>query len=119
MMRLPDVLWKDPARADGERLLAAWAAAETRREEAAAHLRREEEAMLVAGLPLDEDRFHHLVCQYLHAQRAALGARRAWQQWQADHAAGGAPPDQSHQTAPPPPRLQFARWLYLHGRIAG
>jgi hypothetical protein len=114
---LPDVRRKPPASADGERLLTAWAAAEARLDEAAAHLRHEEEALL-DGASLDENRFDRLVCAYLHAQREALGARRAWRRWQTQRTAGGAAAVRAG-AAVPTPRLQFARWLYLHGRIAG
>jgi hypothetical protein len=118
MMRLPDTRRTDVARVDGERLLAAWAAAEAAVAKASASLQQEDEELFVSGLPLDEDRFHRLVCDYLLAQREALRARQAWLRWQTAHAVGSAGTDRAG-AAVPSSRLRFARWLYLHGRIAG
>jgi hypothetical protein len=117
-MMLPDRLWKSRAHADGERLLAAWASAEFRVAESATRLRQEEQEVVLLGRPLDEDAFDHLVCAYCRAKRDALVARQAWQRWQAAHAVTAERPDMFDPSAPPS-RLRFARWLYLHGRIAG
>ena len=117
-MMLPNAPRKVRADVDGERLLAAWAAAEARLEAAAAFLRREEEEALVLGTQPDEDTFDQLICEYCHAQRQVVEAQRAWQQWQAERTINSGQLDASG-AAGPTPGLLFARWLYLHGRIAG
>jgi hypothetical protein len=117
-MMLPDRLWKGRAHADGERLLAAWATAEFRVAESATRLRQEEQEAVLHGRPLDEDAFDRLVCAYCRAKRDALVARQAWQRWQAERAVTSDWANASGSSVPTA-RLRFARWLYLHGRIAG
>jgi hypothetical protein len=108
----PDGTARD-LRREAEQLTATWAEAESRLDAATARLLRAEEATL-AGAPPDDVAFDALLREYCEARLEALAARSAWHRWQ-----DGRRLDAARSLIAPTARLRFARWLYLHGRIAG
>jgi hypothetical protein len=106
------------AAAEEARLEARLAAAQEQMTELAAEVHR-----LEAAHPgVDQaPAVYRLLVRYQHAQREANAALAAWRRWHRDHRAGPRTTAgmDSPASAPPDPRLRFARWLVEHGRLRG